>query len=69
MFPVDFSLYTVVVFELSISCEELPVLFGCGGTNLLDSLFEPLPATDNSELYGLAFPPAVVPVQVGLIQC
>ena len=43
------------MFELSVPCEELPVLFGCGGTTLPDSLFEPLPATDNSALYGLAF--------------
>ena len=48
------------MFKLSICCEELPVLFGCGGMNLPDGLFEPLHATDNSALYGVAFPSCCV---------
>ena len=32
-----------------------PVLFGCGGTNLPDGTFGPLPAINNSALYDFAF--------------
>ena len=32
------------------------MLFGCGGINLPDGLFEPLPATNKSALYDLALP-------------
>ena len=45
------------MFELSVSCDELSVLFGCGGINLPDGSPGPLPAIDNSALYDLAFLP------------
>ena len=48
--PVDFLQYTVVVLELSVSCDELSVFFGCGGINLPDGSLGPLPAMDNSAL-------------------
>ena len=43
------------MFVLSVFCDELSVLFGCGGMNLLDGSLAPLPVMDKSVLWDLGF--------------